>query len=557
MSSYARRGGSIAAFAGHSVDAFVSTIVINLLALAMPLALLQVYDRIIPNESYGTTTVLIAGVALAVVLEAILRYGRSHLLGAAGARYEHRASCAAFGHLLNADLAAYERVGSGTLIERFNALNTVKDFYSGQAILALFDLPFSALYVALIWYIGGDLVYVPIVLISLYLMLALSAGQVLSICVRRDLAAEEMRLGFLIRLLNGLHSIKSMALEKGLGRRFEHLQFEKTVRASSVDRLTASISEQGNALSQLCTVGVVAVGALAVMDGELTAGGLAACTLLAGRALSPLSSAAGFWARFQAIRAARSRVQSIFEMPIDRGGTDAARKFDLTGAIELRSLSFRSPDDDRSILRSIDLHVPAGGAISITGPNGSGKSLLLTLMAGLSDPTAGSVRYDGIRVSEINRESLREQVVLLPQREILFQGSIIENLTIFRPELEPRAMVVAEALGISEQIARLPRGYRTQTGEGAVHFLSRSLIQQIAIARALVVPPKVLLFDDANSAVDGDGDRFLKEALRHLKGRCTLVIVSHRPSVLRIADQVYQLGDGRLEADAISTEALS
>lgn len=556
MTSYARRGGSIATFAGHSFDAFVSTIVINVLALAMPLALLQVYDRIIPNESYGTTTVLIVGVALAVVLEALLRYGRSHLLGAAGARYEHRASCAAFEHLLNADLAAYERVGSGALVERFNAVNTVKDFYSGQAILALFDLPFSALYVVLIWYIGGNLVLVPIALMALYLLLALSTGQVLSICVRRDLAAEELRIGFLIRILNGLHSIKSMALEKGLGRRFEHLQFEKSVRAASVDRLTASISEQGTALSQICTVGVVAAGAFAVMDGELTSGGLAACTLLAGRALSPLSNAAGFWARFQTIRAARNRVESIFEMPLDRSGTEAARMADLTGAFELRGLAFRSSGDDRPILRSIDLKVPAGSAISITGPNGSGKSLLLTLMAGLGDPSAGSVEYDGIRVTEISRESLRDQVVLLPQREILFQGTIIENLTIFRPELEARAMLVADALGIGDQIARLPRGYRTQTGDGAAHILSRSLIQQIAIARALVVPPKVLLFDDANSAIDGEGDRFVKEVLRHLKGRCTLVIVSHRPSVLRIADRVYQLIDGQLDADSISPEAL-
>lgn len=117
-------------------------------------------------------------------------------------------------------------------------------------------------------------------------------------------------------------------------------------------------------------------------------------------------------------------------------------------------------------------------------------------------------------------------------------------------------MLVADALGIGDQIARLPRGYRTQTGEGAAHVLSRSLIQQIAIARALVVPPKVLLFDDANSAIDGDGDRFVKEVLRHMKGLCTLVIVSHRPSILRVADHVYQLSDGRFEAEAMSTETL-
>ncbi|MDF1794593.1 MAG: ATP-binding cassette domain-containing protein [Thalassobaculaceae bacterium] len=543
-------------FSGGMFDALVATVVINLLALAMPLALLQIYDRVIPNQAYGTTTVLIVGVGLAVVLEVFLRYGRSHLLGAAGARYEHQAGCAAFGHLLAADLAAFEQVGSGPFVERFNALQIVKDFYTGQAILTLFDMPFAALYVVLIWYIGGDIVYVPISVIAIYLLLALFSGRMLDTAVRADLDVEERRIGFLIRLLSGLQSIKSMGLEKGLTRRFEALQHEKSYLAASVDRVSTGLTDHGNTLAQICTVGVITAGAFAVMDGELTSGGLAACTLLAGRALAPLSNAAGSWARFQSIRVARDRVNSIFALPRNDVANDTGQHLDLSGAISLRRLVFRSSAKHQTILGGIDLDVPAGSAISITGPNGAGKSLLLTLMAGLATPSSGTVKLDGVPVSEIDLDSLRSQVVLLPQREVLFRGTVMENLTVFRPELEARALVVAAALGIGDQISRLPRGYRTQAGEGASQMLSRSLIQQIAIARALVVPPKILLFDDANSAIDGEGDQFVKDVLWHLKGRCTLVIVSHRPSILRIAERVYQLSEGGLEAEFVSTETL-
>ena len=545
-----------AIFSGNFSDILVSTVVINILALAMPLALLQVYDRIIPNQTYGTMTVLIAGVGLAVLLEILLRYGRSYLLGAAASKYEYQAGCDAFDHLLDSDLAAYEQIGSGALVERFDALQTAKEFYSGQAILTLCDLPFAVIYVLLIWYIGGPVVYVPLLLIALYLAVVGYSSGALAHAVRAHLQTEESRIGFLLRLLNGWRSIKSMALEKGICRRFEKLQLEKSEKAADVDKLSTSLVDQGNTFSQISTAGVVTVGAFAVMDGMLTTGGLAACPLLAGRALVPFSGIAGFWVRYQSVRAARERVASIFDLPADPSGTGASQDVELTGAISLSNLQYRSSNNERVIFDGLDLEIHAGSAIGITGPNGSGKSLLLTVMAGLASPTAGSVTLDGLSIENIDRESLRRQVVLLPQREVLFRGTIMENLTTFRPELEPRAMLVAEVLGISEAISRMPRGFRTQTGEGTTQLLSRSLIQQIAIARALVVPPKIILFDEANSAVDGAGDQYVKDAFRRLKGQCTLVIVSHRPSLLRVADQVYVLADGQLDQDSVSTEAL-
>lgn len=544
-------------FSGNLSEVLVSTVVINILALAMPLALLQVYDRIIPNQTFGTMTVLIAGVGLAVLLEILLRYGRSYLLGAAASNYEYQAGCDAFDHLLDADLAAYEQIGSGAIVERFDALQTAKEFYSGQAVLTLCDLPFAIIYVLLIWYIGGPVVYVPLLLIAIYLAIVSFSSGALAQAVRAHLQTEETRIGFLLRVLNGWRSIKSMALEKGICRRFEKLQLEKTEKAVKVDKLSATLVDQGNIFSQISTVGVVTVGAFAVMDGMLTTGGLAACTLLAGRALGPFTGIAGFWVRLQSVRAARERVASIFDLPSDRSGTGRrSQDVELTGSMRLSGLKFQSSSDQRVIFHDLELEIPAGSAIGITGPNGSGKSLLLTLMAGLASPTAGSVTLDGLSIENISREALRRQVVLLPQREVLFRGTIMENLTTFRPELERRAMLVAEALGIAEPISRMARGFRTQTGEGTAQLLSRSLIQQIAIARALVVPPKIILFDEANSAVDGAGDQYVKDAFRRLKGQCTLIIVSHRPSLLRVADQVYSLADGQLDPDAVLTEAL-
>jgi ATP-binding cassette subfamily C protein LapB len=538
-------------------DTVLSSLVISVLSLAMPLALLQVYDRILPNESLGTWYVLVAGVGLALLLEVTLRYGRSYLLAALGAQYEYESGVAAFQHLLGSRIESFESIGPGVLVERFNALRIVRDFYSGQAIVSLFDLPFAAIYFILIWYIGGSLVLVPITLLLIFIAITALQGVALSSAVQRQIVAGEDQQSFLVGLLSDMHSVKAMALEGSVKRQYDWLQEKRALAGEAVDRRTGFMLSQGSAFAQLSTVGVVSWGVLEVLDGELTHGGLAACTMLASRALQPLSNAIGFWTRFQGIRAARRQFESLFQLEgVNEGADNALEEHTLSGRISLRGVSASFPGSDEPLLRNVELEIPEGSAISITGPNGSGKSVLLSIIAGIAKPTSGHVLVDGIEMEKLNPSCVRRQIVLLPQKESVFRGTILENITMFRPELEPRALAAARLMGINDQIDPLPLGFRTVVGEGTTTGLPRGLAQCINIARALVNRPKVLIFDEANSALDDAGDRLLKGVLRRLKGHCTLILVSHRPSILTISDHLYHLENGELAADSIATEEI-
>lgn len=553
MAETARSSKTLGQANWRFVDIVICTLIINLLSLAMPLAMLQVYDRILPNEAMGTAGVLIVGVATAVILEAALRYGRSHLLGAIGALYEYRVGLAAFHHLLKSRIDAFERVGSGVLMDRFNALQATRELYSGQAILSLFDLPFMAIFLFIIWKIGGILVIVPLAMIAFFALSTLLQGRFLSNAVNRQISVEEDRQGFLVGALAGRLSVKAMGIEAALQRRYEKLQHERELSANKVDLWSSTMFNQGAALAQFSTIGVVTLGALQVLNGDLTTGGLAACTMLAGRALHPLNNAVGFWTRFQSMRSAKRRFNGVFDLPLAHVSTDNAQlKPEISGAFSLKDVSFKFEDADKPLLHSIDLDMAPGEAIAITGENGSGKSILLSLIAGLSSPTSGSVSFDGVPAGSIDPLFLRERVVLLPQKESIFHGTILQNLTMFRPELADSALSVARLLGLEEMIDALPNGFRTQVGEGTATRLPRGVVQGIVIARALVNRPKLLLFDEPNSAVDNVADRFLKDMLRSLKGHCGLVIVSYRPSVLRIADRLYHLDDGQLHSDSLN-----
>ena len=526
----------------------VATVLINLLGLALPLALLQVYDRIIPNQSTATLALIVSGVAIAVLLEALMRLSRSYIMGRIGAKFEHQAGCAAFDHMLSSDIGTFERTGSGVHQERFGALNQMRDFYSGQAILTLLDLPFAFLFLGLIFALGGSVVVVPLALAVLFFLSIIAMGRRLEGRMDAQLEREENRYSFLIGVLNGIHTVKSMAFENLLQRRFEQLQEDKIRGAIGVDELSLRMTDMGHLLTQICIILVVAYGGALVINGTLTIGALAACTLLAGRALQPLNGVIGFWTRFQTIRNARKRFRAIFEMP-ETYSDDATNLEDaeLKGAIDLQGVSFQFDEDSPRVLDEVDLSIAPGDMIGIAGPNGSGKTVLLTLIRGLIAPTKGQATIDGRPISSYSAESLKGQVAYLPQREALFKGTILDNITTFRPELKEQAKAVAKLVGLTEIIGKMPLGYQTIVGAGSGDLLPRGVAQRIALARVLFDRPKIILFDEANSAMDDAGDAYLKELLELVKGNTTCIVVSHRPSVLRITDRIHHMDQGRLD----------
>ncbi|MEM7254414.1 MAG: ABC transporter transmembrane domain-containing protein [Pseudomonadota bacterium] len=535
----------------------LASVGIAALALALPLALLQVYDRIIPNQSGSTTGLLVMGVFFAIALEAILRSARSYLTARVSSQFDHRLHAAALRHMLRSDVGVFEGLGTGEHSERLNAIGQIRDFYAGQTLLTLLDLVLAAVYLATIYILGGSLVNVPLIAIAALAFVMLVMGRDLRRSLEKQHRDEDQHGNFVIRALTGVRTFKALAAEQLLLRRYDDLQTKRTMSTLDAERRTAALSEISGTLTQAAVVGVVCLGSLRVIDGLLTVGGLAACTLLVGRTLQPLQSALSFWTRFQTFAIAKKRVQDIFAMPVSPDAeASGAEEFAITGDIELRGVCYRYADERPWVLRDVSLQVKPGEAVAITGVNGSGKTTLLSLVRGLLQPTRGDVLIDGRNLTNIAPAQLREAVTILPQREALFHGTILDNITMYRTELESAAFKAAEFLGFADQVNGFPEGFRTVVGEDAGLQISRGLSQRITIARALVLKPRVLLFDDANSAVDIASDDFLKEALTQLKGSCTAIIVSHRPSILRVADRILDLRDGELEREGFAVEEL-
>jgi ATP-binding cassette subfamily C protein LapB len=295
---------------------------------------------------------------------------------------------------------------------------------------------------------------------------------------------------------------------------------------------------------------VVGFGAVLVIDGALTVGGLAACTMLAGRSMQPLQKAVGVWTRFQSIRIARERLAKIFEMkPEAPLGLPQLPK--VQGAIEFQNVSFnygknRDGQPLPNILADVNLRIEPGETVGLAGGNASGKTTFLYLMMGVLGPSGGRVLVDGNDISQFDPVSVRTQIAYLPQQAALFNGTLLENITMFQKDKEAVALDMARLLGLDNVVAHMPLGYDTKVGEGVGDSLPRGIKQRIAIARALVEKPHILLFDEANTAMDGAGDAMLRRLLERLKRHVTLVLVTSRPSLMSLADRVYDLADGHV-----------
>lgn len=527
-------------------DMLMASLFINLLSLAMPLSLLQIYDRILPNSSFNTLAMLIGGIAIALLLEAALRVGRSYLSGWVGARFEHMAGCAAIERVLSTSVNDFEKEGSGVHLERIGSLGTLKEFYAGQAIMTLFDLPFAFIFLMLISYLAGSLVFVPIVIIALFAISAMRVGTSLRGALAERMQADERRFNFIIEVLSGIHTLKSMAMETQMLRRYERLQEACAKTDYEVTRHSSTAMGLGALFSQITMFCVVGFGSTFVIDGQLTVGGLAACTMLSGRAMQPLQRAVGIWARFQSIQLARGKLREIFELQPETEGNLPALGNEYSGRIELRDVALQFQDDQPPLFSNVNLRVEPGEIIGISGGNASGKSSLLYIIMGAMRASEGQVLIGGQDLNELDPSSVRRKIAYLPQHGVLFNGTILENLTMFKPELEEKALRMARLLGLDDAVARMPLGYDTHVGNGAYDSLPRGIKQRVAIARALMTDPVVLLFDEANAAMDSAGDRVLTEFLEQARGKRTLILVSHRPSLLRMADKVYDLNDGEL-----------
>jgi ATP-binding cassette subfamily C protein LapB len=528
-------------------DVLLASLGINTLALAMPIVVLQAYDRIIPNQAMDTFMALIIGMLGVVVLESLLRILRSSILAWSGARYEHQESMGAMNRVLHADTLTFNEDTNGNYLTRMQSVEEINQFYSGQSMLLLMDFPFIILFLALIWFISGQLVLIPIVLLTIFAVASLVLGQQLHSALKARNLTDSRRQNFLIEVLSGIHTVKSMAMEALMMRRYERLQAQSAESVRKLAHINSVVQGFGSTFSQVAMVSFVSVGSLSVISGELTVGALAAGTMLSGRVLQPGLKAMGLWTQFQSVRLSLEHRQEINQLPAEISG-DYAGPEPLEGHLALKEIRFRYPSQKEWLLNGISVDIPAGSSIGISGNNGVGKSTLISILTGFIHPQEGEVLLDGRNIKAYKQEFLRQQIGFMPQQGMLYEGTILENMTLFREgEALDQAMELSRELGLDEIIARMPEGLDTQIGGSAVDSLSEGVRQKIVMVRSLIGHPKVILFDDANANFDIKNDAKLMELIKRMKGERTLVIVSHRPSFLRLCDRQFELHNGQLQ----------
>lgn len=526
-------------------DVVVASIFANILGLAMPLAILQVYDRVLPNTSTDTLLVLMVGVVFVLVADGVIKIARAAVVGRLGASFNHQAHKELFRRVLDAKPERFAKTPVSVQVHQLRSLQSIADHYGDQGRLLAIDLPAGSIYLAVLIFIAGPLAIVPVALLGVFILFAVNRNRVLQKLVADRATQDDRKSDFILEVLTGAKTVKAQAMESLIMRRFERLQKETAKLSARYMRLAGQARDASALFATLTTVFVVVFGAVMVINNGFSIGGVAASTLLSGQFVQPFLRAINHLTDMQRLKHDYSQVQNLFDLP----GVEATNPGDVDtdGSIELVGVSTENRGDRRPLLDSLDLKIKPGEFVGFRGADGSGKTSLMKFFSGEQTPASGKVLVGGHDFSGPCKHALRKSIAYVDSKSAVFNGSILENITMFGAVSDiSHARMAAKLIGLEKEIHLLPKGYDTQIGADLGGKVPASTVQRISIARALAGEPKILILDEANAQLDQRAEKALVEALQRLKGYLTVIIVSHRPSMLAVADRQLQLVDGQL-----------
>ncbi len=523
------------------------TLAISVLSLALPVMTLQVYDRILPNPGTGTLPVLITGVCLAVLLEALLRLSRSYVIGRSGAKYEHLMACNAMDKVLGSDLSQVGSYGIGEHLHRMGSVGKLKDFYNGYALTVMAELAFVPLFLGLIVYIAHGLAFVPVTILVLFAATSLWKGRRLRQALKNREVADDTRFNFLIEALEGVHTVKSFALEEQFARRYEALEEDSTFENYHVTQETASTFNIGSIFSHLMVACVISAGAWCVLNGMLTTGGLIATLLLSGRMMQPIQRALGLWTRYQDYMLAREHLENLFTTPQKFKTVRQSNAPVLpNGRLVMERVGFKYNRSEAAILKDIHLDLSIGETVLVSGGHGCGKSTLLNVIAGIYPPTKGTISVDGEDINSYASEELVNHVGYIRTEPLIFRGTIRDNITCFGQTSEASAYEIASLLSVDRDVAKLSGGFDTFLNGNNTDSITPGLKQRITMVRVLATKPKIILFDNADRALDKEGYAMIYSLLARLRNKTSMVIISNDRNIRALANNHYILQNGQL-----------
>ena len=538
-------------------DVLLASLMINLFGLTGPFFTMIVYDRVIPNLAFETLWVLALGIGVVYGFSLLLRGLRGYFVDEAGKKANLRISAALLEKVLGLRLEVRPK-SVGAFSKNLQQFESVRDFITSFSITALIDLPFMLLGLAAIWYLGGSIVYIHLAAITLMGLFALAVQAPLKKAVERSFTASAQKNAILVEGLSGIETIKMLRAESQIQRAWEEAVSYIATWSSRSRLFSSSVSHFSDFIMNLTVVGVLIAGVYRIAEGQLSQGGIIALMILSRQAIGPMSQVVSLATRYHRAKTALATLNTIMELPVERPPDKSfLHRSECLGRLSFVQVDFQYPGQSGLALRQITLTIEPGERVAIIGPIGSGKTTLGKLLLGLYEPTGGMVCLDDTDIRQIDPAELRRFIGYVPQDITLFRGTIRENIILGSPEVDDaRILRAADLAGVSQFAGKHPKGFDLEIGEQG-RGLSGGQRQSVVMARALLHDPPILILDEPSSSMDNRTETRLKTNLKNLLAGKTLVLITHRGSLLDLVERIIIIDNGTVVADGPRDQVLS
>jgi ATP-binding cassette subfamily B protein len=522
----------------------VTSVLLRLLALALPILTALIVDRVVPRGDQPLLTVIAVGLAAVVLFQLLSSLIRAHLLLQLRTNLDTRLTLGFLEHLTKLPYAFFVRRSAGDLSMRVSSNTIIREMLTSNTLSAMLDGVLVILYLVLAFIIHPGLAMLTVGLGVLQMVVYFVARRRVSDLMSQDLEAQARAQSYLLQILHGIETLKAAGAERRAVQHWSNLFVDELNVALKRGRLSASVESTMSVLSSGSPLLILTLGALEVMNGNLTLGSMLALNALAVGFLSPLASLVKSGLDLQRIGSYIERIDDVLSAPLEQDEDAVAQPPRLTGAIGMRGVSFRYGTQGALVVKDVTLDIEPGTSVAIVGRSGAGKSTLANLLLGLYAPSEGGIYYDSHNLSDLDITAVRRQLGIVPQNPYIFGRSIRENIALTDPSIDfGRVVKAARLAGIHDEIMAMPMGYETIVADGG-SSLSGGQRQRVALARALVAEPAILLLDEATSAVDNTTERVVMDNLAAL--RCVRIIIAHRLSTITFADKIVVLDQGQV-----------
>jgi ATP-binding cassette subfamily C protein LapB len=531
------------------VEVGLGTLMTNFLSLSVSIFMMVVYDRILPNKSYDSLVVLTIGVAIAIAFDFIIRQIRSHLVEASGQQIDMGIGRQLFDKIFEAKLEAF-RGGVGAVANVFKEAEMLREFFTSASLMAFIDIPFTLLFIIVIYFLGGVIAIVPLLCIPLIVGFGAFVQPVLVQRAADSFTKGRAKQNVIVETLGGLETLRTMGAASIMRRRWmEGISQQAATEKGS--RMLANTAVAFTAFVQnISQVIVLVMGVMMIGDGQLTMGALIASVMLTARCVAPLAQVANMLVRLNHARMAFAAVDGMMRAPVNRDSQrHYTRRAKLDGKIEFRNVSFAYQGSQQLTLSGVNFTINPGEKVAILGRVGSGKSTVAKLILNLYQPNDGAILFDSLDSRQVDPVDVQANISSLLQDVWLFSGTVRENILIGNPEADDDALLrVAKMATVTDFLAGHPLGFDMPVGErGAA--LSGGQRQSVGMARALVRGTSIYLFDEPTSMMDVRGEASLVAALKSTLKDETVIVITHRTTILDLVDRVIVLDQGRVVAD--------